>query len=437
MLGAIIGDIIGSVYEFDNYRSKDFAPLFHAKAFYTDDTVCTVAVADALVNSRDPAQAIKEWGVRYWANGGWGHRFAIWLRSDSLAPYNSYGNGAAMRVSAAGLLANSLTDAVTKSNRVTAVTHNHPEGMKGAAATASAIYLARTGSTQAEIRDYIEKEFGYDLSRSIDEIRPGYKFNESCQETVPQALTCVLEATSFEDAMRNAISIGGDSDTIAAIAGGVAEALFGIPVEIATKGWSYLPQDMREVLTHLYAMAGGSGRVEHQEPRISVVRGDIVKQTDCDAIVNSANENLRAGSGVCGAIYSAAGPALEPCSMHLAPLALGEAVATPGFNLANQLIIHTRGPKYLLDPDPVMHLSAAMRNTLLCAEGNQVVKLAVPAISMGVYAYPPAEAIPVLVQVAREMADSLVHLKEIRFVVTNAGLQSIFEQEIAKALDRS
>jgi ADP-ribosylglycohydrolase len=175
------------------------------------------------------------------------------LGSDSLEPYNSYGNGAAMRVSAAGLLATSLEDAVFKSNFVTYVTHNHPEGMKGAAATASAIYMARTGSSQAEIRDFIAREFGYDMSRSIDEIRPGYKFNESCQQTVPQALTCALEANSFEDAMRNAISIGGDSDTIAAIAGGVAEALFGISDEIAHEAWIKLPLDIRQVLTDLYA----------------------------------------------------------------------------------------------------------------------------------------------------------------------------------------
>lgn len=433
MLGAIIGDIIGSVYEFNNYRHKDFNPLFHARAFYTDDTVCTIAVADALVNSRHPAEALKDWGERYWENGGWGRSFALWLGSDSLEPYNSFGNGAAMRVSAAGLLATSLEDAVTKSNFVTYVTHNHPEGMKGAAATASAIYLARTGSTQAEIREHIAREFGYDMSRSVDEIRPGYKFNETCQQTVPQALTCVLEATSFEDAMRNAISIGGDSDTIGAIAGGVAEAMFGIPDDIAAKGWSLLPQEMREVLTKLYALAGKTAHAAPPDTHISIVRGDIVRQSDCDAIVNSANQNMRAGSGVCGAIYSAAGPELEPCSTQLAPLALGAAVATPGFNLASRLIIHTRGPKYLFDPEPAAHLAAAMRNTLLCADTNKVTRLAVPAISMGVYAYPPDEAIPILVQTAREVAAELEHVQEIRFVVMSADLHLKFEQEIARS----
>ena len=256
MLGAIIGDIVGSVYEFNNFRSKDFEPLFHRKAFFTDDTVCTVAVADALVNARHPAEALKDWGQRYWENGGWGRSFALWLGSDSLEPYNSYGNGAAMRVAPAGMLAQSLEEAIGLSYMVTEVTHNHPEGMKGAAATAVAGYLARTGSSQACIRGYIADTFGYDMTKTVDEIRPSYRFNESCQQTVPQALTCVLEADSFEDAIRNAISVGGDSDTIGAIVGGVAEAMFGIPEDIAERGWGYLPQEMREILTELYAKAG-------------------------------------------------------------------------------------------------------------------------------------------------------------------------------------
>lgn len=256
MLGAIIGDIVGSVYEFNNFRSKDFEPLFHSKAFFTDDTVCTVAVADALVNNRHPAESLKDWGTKYWENGGWGRSFALWLSSDSLEPYNSFGNGAAMRVAPAGLLANSLEEAVELANKVTGVTHNHPEGMKGAAATAVAGFLARTGSSQAYIRGYVADTFGYDLTQSIDVIRPDYSFNETCQQTVPQALTCVLEAESFEDAIRNAISIGGDSDTIGAIVGGIAESMFGIPDDIAERGWAYLPQEMREVLTGLYAKAG-------------------------------------------------------------------------------------------------------------------------------------------------------------------------------------
>lgn len=253
MLGSIIGDIAGSVYEFNNYRAKDFAPFFHPEAGFTDDTVCTIAIAEALLHDKCPARTLKEWGERYWSNGGWGRSFALWLGSDSIEPYGSYGNGAAMRVAPAGLLATSLEEAQALAVKVTEVTHNHPEGLRGAGATASAVYMARTGSSADQIRDYVTEMFGYDLSRTVDEIRPGYVFNETCQRSVPEALTCVLEATSFEDAIRNAISIGGDSDTIAAIAGGVAEAMFGIPDDIANEVWPKLPLDMRQVLTRLYA----------------------------------------------------------------------------------------------------------------------------------------------------------------------------------------
>ncbi len=252
MLGAIIGDIVGSVYEFNNYRAKDFNPFFHSRAAYTDDTVCTIAIADALINDRHPGQSLKDWGGRYWENGGWGRSFALWLGSDSLEPYNSYGNGAAMRVSPAGLLSNSLDECNQLAKLVTAVTHNHPEGIKGGQATAAAVHMARAGFSKAAIRSYVTRAFGYNLDRSVDDIRPTYRFNETCQQTVPEAIICVLEAGSFEDAIRNAISIGGDSDTVAAIAGGIAEAMFGIPDDIAEKGWSYLPTDMRAVLTSLY-----------------------------------------------------------------------------------------------------------------------------------------------------------------------------------------
>jgi O-acetyl-ADP-ribose deacetylase len=166
--------------------------------------------------------------------------------------------------------------------------------------------------------------------------------------------------------------------------------------------------------------------------RITVVLGNIVRQPDCDAIVNSANENLRAGSGVCGAIYGAAGPELGPCSIKLAPLALGAAVATPGFNLPNRLIIHTRGPKYFFDPEPPVYLALAMRNTLRVADQEKVECIAVPAISMGIFRYPPEEAIPLLVQTARQVAGELIHVREIRFVVREENLFQRFTEEIEK-----
>lgn len=256
MLGAVIGDIVGSVYEWNNVKTKEFGPLFHDNAFYTDDTICTIAVADALVNNRHPGEALLAWGRRYFDNGGWGGMFSRWLARGDLEPYNSYGNGAAMRVSPAGLLANSVDEALELAKAVTEVTHNHPEGIKGGQAAALAIFLARQRVTPTNIKAAVTERFGYDLERTPDDIRPTYRFNETCQETVPQALVCALTATDFEDAIRNAISIGGDSDTLAAITGGVAEALFGVPEDLASIGWSYLPQDMRLTLTVLYQKAG-------------------------------------------------------------------------------------------------------------------------------------------------------------------------------------
>jgi len=254
VLGAIIGDIVGSVYEWNNYKSKDFE-FFSRLADFTDDTVCTIAVADALLNGRPPAEALYDWCNRY-PGRGYGGMFGRWIQAPGGKPYNSYGNGAAMRVSSAGLLGRTLDEALDMARRVTEVTHNHPEGLKGAAATAHAIFLARGGATPTAIRAAIQASYGYDLSRTVDGIRPDYQFNETCQETVPEALVCALEATSFEDAIRNAISIGGDSDTVAAIAGGVAEAMFGIPDELAQAGLAKLPGDMRAVLAALYAGAG-------------------------------------------------------------------------------------------------------------------------------------------------------------------------------------
>ena len=251
MLGAIVGDIVGSIYEFANHRSKDF-PLFGEGADFTDDSVLTMAVADALLNGKPPREAIYLWAVRY-PKRGYGGGFANWLRTRELAPYDSFGNGAAMRVSPAALLANTLDEALDAARRVTEVTHNHPEGIKGALATAHAIFLARVGAGAGEIRHTIEDRYAYDLDRSVDMIRPTYQFNESCQETVPEAIVCALEARDFEDAIRNAISIGGDSDTLAAIAGPIAEARFGIPDEIAIAALAYLSEEMRVLMHALYA----------------------------------------------------------------------------------------------------------------------------------------------------------------------------------------
>jgi ADP-ribosylglycohydrolase len=251
MLGAIIGDMVGSVYESNNRKTKDFSPFFHARSRPTDDSVLTIAVADSLLNNRPTVDSFKDWGRRY-PKSGWGGRFKKWLFSDETEPYGSFGNGAAMRVSSTALLGKTLDETLASAGRVTAITHNHPEGLKGAAATAHAIFLAFEGVALAEIRVVIQDTYGYDLERTVDGIRPGYKFDVTCQGSVPEAMICVFEATCFEDAIRNAISLGGDSDTLAAIAGGFAEARFGIPPEIAAEAWQRLPPDMRGILETLY-----------------------------------------------------------------------------------------------------------------------------------------------------------------------------------------
>ncbi len=257
MYGAILGDIIGSPYEFDRgNKTKDF-PLFSPVSGFTDDTVMALAVAEAFLElprdagdediRRALVESMQRWGRRF-PNAGYGVRFSGWLWSGDPKPYGSFGNGSAMRVAAVGWLFDDL-ETVCRMARLSAeVTHNHPEGIKGAEATASAIYLARTGSTKAEIKAYIEANFHYDLSRSCDEIRPAYRHVESCQETVPEAITAFLEGDSFEDVIRTAVSLGGDCDTLTCIAGSIAEGFYGIPEELKRQCRERLPEDLREVL---------------------------------------------------------------------------------------------------------------------------------------------------------------------------------------------
>ena len=258
MYGAILGDIIGSPYEFDmGDKTKNF-PLFTEESHFTDDTVMTLAIASAFLKiptdatdeaiRREVTTHLQAWGVRY-PHAGYGGMFRRWLRSSNPKPYGSYGNGSAMRVSSVAWLFDDL-DMVRRMARLSAVvTHDHPEGIKGAEATASAIFLARTGHTKAEIKVYIESQFGYDLSRTCDEIRPGYFHVESCQETVPEAITAFLEGESFEDVIRTAVSLGGDCDTLTCIAGSIAEGFYGVPEELKQACIDHLPDDLIIVFT--------------------------------------------------------------------------------------------------------------------------------------------------------------------------------------------
>ena len=256
MYGAILGDMIGAPYEFDmGDKTKDF-PLFVKTSQFTDDSVMTIAVAEALLDTMGKTDdeiraalvsSMQKWGHKY-PHAGYGARFIGWLRDADPQPYGSYGNGSAMRVSSAGWLFDTLEQTRKAASLTSVVTHNHPEGIKGAEATASAIFLARTGHSKDEIRDYIVREFGYDLSRTCNQIRPTYHHVESCQETVPEAITAFLEGEDFEDVIRTAVSLGGDCDTLTCIAGSMAEAFYGVPEDMIAECRNRLPEDMLAVL---------------------------------------------------------------------------------------------------------------------------------------------------------------------------------------------
>lgn len=259
MYGAILGDMIGAPYEFDRgNKTKDF-PLFSKDSQFTDDTVMTIAVAEALLDTMGQSdvaiksavvRSMQKWGGRY-PHAGYGGRFRVWLRMAEPKPYGSYGNGSAMRVSAAGWLFDDLETTRHMARLTAEVTHNHPEGIKGAEATASAIFLARTGRSKDEIRDTIVREFGYDLTRTCDEIRPTYHHDESCQRTVPEAITAFLEGEDFEDVIRTAVSLGGDCDTLTCIAGGIAEAFYGVPDTLIDACRDRLSPDILQVVDRL------------------------------------------------------------------------------------------------------------------------------------------------------------------------------------------
>ena len=251
MIGAIIGDIVGSRFEFNNHRSTEFE-FFHPECTFTDDTVMTIAVADAIMSNRPFGEVMHEYG-RNNPRRGYGGRFYNWLLSKEPKPYNSFGNGSAMRVSPCAYLAKGNREqALTWATASAVCTHNHPEGVKGAMAITDCILMAQARRPKEEIRELAEKLYGYDMNFTIDEIRPRFGFNETCQKTVPQAIECFLESHDFESAIRIAVSLGGDSDTIANITGGIAEAYYGVPEEMKATALSMLPEEMQKVVNEMY-----------------------------------------------------------------------------------------------------------------------------------------------------------------------------------------
>ena len=247
MLGAIAGDIIGSVYEWFGIKTTEF-PLFQKECDFTDDTVMTIATADSILNDVDYAQSYRMFGRRY-PDRGYGGNFRIWLETDEAGPYNSWGNGSAMRISPVGFAFDTVKEVLQQAKKSAEVTHNHPEGIKGSQAAALAIYLARTQNSRETIQKEISDRFDYDLTRTITEIRPRYQFNVSCQGTVPEAIIAFLESENFEHAIRLAVSLGGDSDTLACITGGIAQAYYGkIPKDIITEVRKRLPKEFIEIV---------------------------------------------------------------------------------------------------------------------------------------------------------------------------------------------
>ena len=259
MLGAMIGDIIGSVYEWNNIKTTDFE-LFKTKCTFTDDTVLTAATAKALLTDLSYTDVYQDFGRRY-EGRGYGGNFSLWIYADNPQPYNSWGNGSAMRVSPVGFAFDTVEEVLAEAKRSAEVTHNHPEGIKGAQSTALAILLSRQGVEKSDIRHEITQRFGYDLDRTLAEIRPGYKFDVSCQGSVPEAIIAFLESEDYEDAIRKAVSLGGDSDTIACITGGIAEAFYGgVPDLVAERGREYLPQAFLDIIDEFYAWRNINGR---------------------------------------------------------------------------------------------------------------------------------------------------------------------------------
>ena len=414
MLGALIGDTVGSIYEFCNIKTIDF-PLFSDGSSFTDDSVMTIAVADWLLH--DPVRSqqgledsLVKWGHRY-PDESYGGAFSRWLfmpefqsvfrdrdteTVDNIPygvrhPYNSWGNGSAMRVSACGWLAQSVEDALDLGRRSAMITHNHPEGIKGAQAVATAIYLARTGSTKAKIHQYIEDTFGYDLSRDCDDIRPTYHFDVSCQGTLPAALAAFFDSRDFESAIRLAVSLGGDSDTIACITGGIAEAFYHeIPATIVEEMHHRLPEEFWTVINELYAAVSDN----HTSNRVNATAPKPQSRITPDYISELRhNEVFVFGSNARGMHYGGA-----------AAFAVGRFGAIMGQGEGLQ------GHSYAIPTmEGMENMRAAVDRFIAFAQEHPELTFLVTPIGCGIAGYSPEDIAPLFV--AAKTLDN-VHLPE-------------------------
>ncbi len=414
MLGALIGDTVGSIYEFCNIKTIDF-PLFSDGSSFTDDSVMTIAVADWLLH--DPVRSqqgledsLVKWGHRY-PDESYGGAFSRWLfmpefqsvfrdrdteTVDNIPygvrhPYNSWGNGSAMRASACGWLAQSVEDALDLGRRSAMITHNHPEGIKGAQAVATAIYLARTGSTKAKIHQYIEDTFGYDLSRDCDDIRPTYHFDVSCQGTLPAALAAFFDSRDFESAIRLAVSLGGDSDTIACITGGIAEAFYHeIPATIVEEMHHRLPEEFWTVINELYAAVSDN----HTSNRVNATAPKPQSRITPDYISELRhNEVFVFGSNARGMHYGGA-----------AAFAVGRFGAIMGQGEGLQ------GHSYAIPTmEGMENMRAAVDRFIAFAQEHPELTFLVTPIGCGIAGYSPEDIAPLFV--AAKTLDN-VHLPE-------------------------
>ncbi|MBR2393168.1 MAG: macro domain-containing protein [Alphaproteobacteria bacterium] len=428
LFGAIIGDIAGSMYEGKRHEIYDDVQFFGEYCRFTDDTVMTCAIAQAIIDHKtkgvalaDAAVANMQAFVRKYNHRGYGKQFVQWIYSDDPQPYDSWGNGGPMRVSPCAWAANTLDAALDMARTVTAVTHNHPEALKGSAALVSAIFLARTGASKDEIRQHIIDNY-YPMDFTLATISGEWRYGCSSQVTVPFALQSFFESETFEDSIRKAIFIGGDTDTVASMAGAIAGAFYGSPAEHISKLDGFLTVHLARV-THTFRQMFSQTQ---PDTRFQVIVGDITK-TPADAIVNAANESLLGGGGVDGAIHRAAGPELLAECRTLGGCPTGQAKMTKAYNLPAKFVIHAVGPDYTeWEPETAEALLTDTYTSIMqiVAQNPEITTIAIPAISCGIFAFPLERATEIAINTIKSKMPS--HLKQVQFVVSNNNIASVY-----------